>query len=124
MNLEHIAISVNSFNEINDFYIEFLELKQLRNFVLDKDLSKNIFNVNTDIPVYLLNKGNLTIEIFVIDQVKRDQVNHICFSIHDREKLYKKAQEKAYECIRIKRESSDLIFIKDKSRNIFEIKNM
>ena len=32
------------------------------------------------------------------------------------------SETKNYQCIRIEREFSDLIFIKDKSGNIFEIK--
>lgn len=124
MNLNHVAISINSIEEINDFYVNILEMQLMRQFDLNKNLAFNIFGLNTDIPVYLFNKGNLTLEIFVINQVSRNKVDHICFSVQDREKLYKKAQKKAYECIRIKRNSSDLIFIKDKSGNIFEIKNM
>lgn len=40
----------------------------------------------------------------------------------NREELVAKAEQNNYKCIRIEREISDLIFVKDKSGNIFEIK--
>jgi len=122
MNLEHVAISIISVDEIVNFYQNILGMKHLRDFILNKNLAFDIFGINTDIPVYLLNKGNVTIEIFVVGQASCEKVNHICFSMKDREMIYQKALEKKYECIKIERDSSDLIFIKDKSGNIFEIK--
>ncbi|MBC8486375.1 MAG: hypothetical protein H8D45_10090, partial [Bacteroidetes bacterium] len=50
--------------------------------------------------------------------------DHICLAIKDRETLITKAEAQNYECIRRKRDIFDLIFIKDKSGNIFEIKEM
>ncbi len=123
MNLNHVAISVNSIEEINDFYVNILEMQLMRQFDLNKNLAFNIFGLDSDIPAYLLTRGNLTLEIFIAKRDTGVKINHICFSVQDREILYKKAQEKAFECIRIKRDTSDLIFIKDKTGNIFEIKN-
>jgi catechol 2,3-dioxygenase-like lactoylglutathione lyase family enzyme len=49
-------------------------------------------------------------------------VNHLCISVENREKLIKEVQDRGYETIIIERKQPDLVFIKDKSGNIFEIK--
>ena len=123
MNLEHIAISVNSKDEITDFYQNILGMIQVRDFVIDKNLAFDIFGISADVPVYLLNKESLTLEIFVTEQENPKGFNHICFSVQDRNQVFKNAQEKAYKCILIKRDVNDIMFINDKAGNVFEIKN-
>ena len=122
MNLEHIAISINSLDEITDFYQNILGMQQVRSFILNKNLAYDIFGVNTDIPVYLLSRDNLYLEIFITKEKNQKGFNHICFSIQNRKQLFKNANEKAYKCILIKKDTNDLMFIKDKAGNVFEIK--
>jgi len=121
MMLEHIAITVNGSDEIINFYQNILGMEEVRNFVLDKSLSAKIFSVNKNLPVYLMQRDDLVLEIFIYKQ-NLQSVNHLCISVDNRENLTKKLQEKGYETIIIEREQPDLVFIKDKSGNIFEIK--
>jgi len=121
MMLEHIAITVNGSDEIINFYQNILGMEEGRNFVLDKSLSAKIFSVNKNLPVYLMQRDDLVLEIFIYKQ-NLQSVNHLCISVDNRENLTKKLQEKGYETIIIEREQPDLVFIKDKSGNIFEIK--
>ncbi|MDY6800281.1 MAG: VOC family protein [Bacteroidota bacterium] len=121
MKLEHIAITVNSSDEIINFYQNILGMEQVRNFVLDKTLSTKVFGVHKNLPVYLMKREDLAIEIFIYKQ-KLQSVNHLCISVENRENLIKEVQEKGYETIIIERGQPDLVFIKDKSGNIFEIK--
>ena len=122
MKLEHIAISVSDKSEIKEFYYNILEMNEVRSFILNKALARQIFNIAEEVSVFLMQKDELLFEIFVTKKQYKQGFRHICISIKNREELIKKAEQKAYKCIRIKREFSDLVFIKDKSGNIFEIK--
>ncbi len=122
MKLEHIGITISEQGEINNFYQNILGFKQLKTFTLNKTLSGKIFNIPIDTPVCLIQKDNLILEIFIYPDKVKQNFNHICLSVKDRENLITKAEAQKYECIRIKRDIFDLIFIKDKSGNIFEIK--
>ena len=121
MKLKHIAITIDNSDEIINFYQRILGMEEVRNFVLDKSLSAKIFGVKENLPVYLMQKDDLVLEIFIYKQ-NQQPVNHLCISVENREKLTKELQEKGYETIIIEREQPDLVFIKDKSGNIFEIK--
>lgn len=121
MKPEHIAITVTGSDEIINFYQRILGMEEVRNFVLDKSLSAKIFGVKENLPVYLMQKDDLVLEIFIYKQ-NQQPVNHLCISVEKREKLTKELQEKGYETIIIERKQPDLVFIKDKSGNIFEIK--
>jgi catechol 2,3-dioxygenase-like lactoylglutathione lyase family enzyme len=63
MKLEHIAITINYSDEIINFYERILGMEQARNFVLDKTLSTKIFGVNKNLPVYLMKREDLVLEI-------------------------------------------------------------
>ncbi|MGC9375106.1 MAG: VOC family protein [Bacteroidales bacterium] len=121
MKLEHIAITIDNSDEIINFYERILGMEQARNFVLDKTLSAKIFGVHKNLPVYLMKREDLVLEIFIYKQ-NLQSVNHLCISVENRENLIKEVQAKGYETIIIEREQPDLVFIKDKSGNIFEIK--
>ena len=122
MKLNHIAITVKEFSEIEKFYKDLLGMKDVRQFVLNKNLSRNIFSLENETTAYLLQKDDLFFEVFILPESFEKGFNHICISVPDREGLIKNAKEKNYEVTRIEREHFDLIFVKDKSGNIFEVK--
>ena len=123
MQLEHIAITVYDSNEISSFYKQILGMIEIKNFEIDKLLADKIFGIKKETQVYLLNNDQLFLEIFVDHKKQSQKYNHICIKINNRESLINKAIAANYECMQIERGSSDLVFIKDKSGNIFEIKN-
>jgi catechol 2,3-dioxygenase-like lactoylglutathione lyase family enzyme len=124
MKLEHIALTINNNDEIVDFYHNVLGMKTARAFTLNSELSDTIFKIIKDVHVYLLKKGNLFFEIFISPEKKSHGYDHVCISVTSREKMIQNAVKANYEVIQIERENSDLVFIKDKSNNIFEIKEM
>ena len=123
MKLEHIAISINDINEIENFYSDILGFSIIRKFEIDKNISEEIFNSNTEISVYIIANKDLSLEIFISPKQEKQTFNHICFSYENREILINKALEKHYKVIRINKKNNDLIFIKDNYGNSFEIKN-
>jgi len=122
MKLQHIALSITEPLEVRDFYQSLLGANAIRYFVLDKNLAGQIFGINRDTSVYLMQKDELFLELFLIPEQNNLNFHHICISIENRIQLFENALEKGYECIQIQRNENDLIFIKDKSGNIFEIK--
>ena len=122
MKLEHIALTISCQGDINDFYQNLLGFEQVKTFTLNKNLSGKIFDIFNDTPVFHMQKDNLVLEIFIYPDKVKQSLNHICLSVKDRDNLVRKAEAHNYNCIRIKRDVFDLIFIKDKGGNIFEMK--
>ncbi len=122
MKLNHIAITITDFSEIEGFYKNLLGMKDVRSFEISKDKVIEIFGIEKEITAYQLQKDDLVFEVFVLPKPFEKGFNHICISVPDREGLIVKARQDNYDVIRIEREHFDLIFVKDKSGNIFEIK--
>ncbi len=122
MNLEHIALTVTDYKEIGRFYHEILGFSEVRNFSMKKDLAMVIFGIEKETRVFHLQKDGLMLELFLMPEQFEHVYNHLCISVPDREEIVSKADQYAYECIRIRKQNSDMIFIRDKSRNLFELK--
>jgi len=122
MNLEHVALTITDHKEIENFYHEILGMSEIRNFVLDKDLAREIFGIEIETTVFHLQKDGPLLEIFLTREQFDNGFNHLCISFPNREKIIKRAVHHGYECIRLKRQHSDMIFLKDRSGNLFEIK--
>ena len=122
MKLNHIAITITDVSEIEGFYKNLLGMKDVRRFEISKDKVIEIFGIEKEIVAYQLQKDDLVFEVFVLLQTFEKGFNHICISVPDREELVRKAIKNSYNVTRIKREHFDLIFVKDRSGNIFEIK--
>lgn len=122
MTLEHIALTITDYNEIKQFYLEILEMNELRSFSLDKLLVREIFGIEESTTVVQVQKDQLLLEIFISSEEWDHPYHHICLSTAHREKMVKRAMQQSYKCIRLKRQNSDLIFISDRSGNLFELK--
>jgi catechol 2,3-dioxygenase-like lactoylglutathione lyase family enzyme len=124
MKLEHVALSITDPEDINHFYQDILGMVKVKGFVLNKSLANDIFGIEKDTEVFLLKNNLVFFEIFIIDSLYIDTFNHICLSFDDRKAIYEKAKKKGYTCIHKQKENSELLFIKDKSGNVFELKDM
>ena len=122
--LEHIGITINKESDIEAFYKDLLGMKEAHKFDLYKDLSEKLFGISNAVSVTYLSSDDLFLELFLTDRKQEPVYNHICISVLNRDSLIKKAKSVGFPVTQIKRESrDDLLFIRDNSGNVFEIKS-
>jgi len=121
--LEHIGITINEEGDIDAFYKDLLGLKEERRFELDEDFSEKLFGTGDRVSVTLLSGDDLLMELFLTEKSQTPVYNHICISVDNRGDIIKRAESTGFPVTRIERESgNDILFIRDRSGNIFEIK--
>ncbi len=120
--LNHIGITINDVSEIKNFYQAVLGLEIVKQFTINEDLSNQVFQINKETEVYVMKKDDLILELFINENPDFKSYNHICINVHSRSNLIKQAKNNNYTCIIIPRETFDLVFVKDRLGNIFEIK--
>ena len=126
MKIEHLAVSSNSEEDSDNFFIKLLGLKKLRSFVVSSDLMEQFFKVKKEHKVIRYGNEEVSIEVFITDDKSKvlDKFTHICLVIEDRAKLIDTARQMNYEVIKVPRKNSDVfyLFLKDKFGNLYEIK--
>ncbi len=126
MKIEHLAVSSNSEEDSDNFFIKLLGLKKLRSFVVSSDLMEQFFKVKNENKVIRYGNEGVSVEVFITDDKSKalDKFTHICLVIEDRAKLIDTARQMNYEVIKVPRKNSDVfyLFLKDKFGNLYEIK--
>ena len=89
MKIEHIAVSSNSEEKADIFFINLLELKKVRDFVVPEDLMEKFFNVKKDQRVLRYENEDLRVEAFITDYKNQalDKFTHTCLIVEDRIRL-------------------------------------
>lgn len=123
MRLNHIGINIIEESDIQGFYKDILAFKPEWDFALPTDISQQFFGINQETKVVVLKNETLKLELFVHHETLQCGYSHICIEVDDREETARKCLAGGYPVLRRKRENGDLLFIKDRSGNVFELKN-
>ncbi len=126
LKIEHIAVSSNSVEEADEFFINLLELKKERDFVVPDDLMEKFFGVKKAQRVLRYENEDLSIEAFITNDKNQspDRFTHTCLIVEDRTRLIERAKDLNIEVIQVPRKNSEgfYLFLKDNYGNLFEIK--
>ena len=120
---QHIGITITDKDDIESFYKTLLGLEEVKRFDLPEDLAEQLFDIRRKVPVTVVSRDDLVIELFLTDEQADHGFNHVGISVPDRQDLMKRAEGTRYEVTYIEREAkAPLLFITDRSGNRFEIK--
>jgi predicted enzyme related to lactoylglutathione lyase len=128
LKIEHIAVSSKSVEDSDSFFIELLDLKKERDFVVSEVLMEQFFGVRKTQRILRYGNENISVEAFIMDDDSKvlDKFTHTCLQIEDREKLIEKAKKLKFNVIKVPREDNEgfYLFLKDSYGNLFEINNI
>ena len=126
MKIEHIAVSSNSEEEADKFFINLLELKRERDFVVSEDLMEQFFSIKKAQRIIRYENEDLSVEAFITDDKNQalDKFTHTCLIVENRIKLIERARKLNIKVIQVPRKNSEgfYLFIQDSYGNLFEIK--
>ncbi|MDD3625950.1 MAG: hypothetical protein PHV06_01395 [bacterium] len=124
MKINHIGIVNRDRIDAEKFYINLLEFELKYEFILQRDLSEFLFGHKSEIPVLILERGNIVIEIFIVPDFINSIPNipHICIQTDNLEEYLELLRRNGVELITFTRDGKEKYFIKDLSNNLIEMK--
>ncbi len=120
--MQHVALQYKNKSESDIFFREILGLELIKEFKLSKLLAKQIFNVSEEINVFLYANKDLAFEIFITDYKTEYFFNHVCIKVPDKEEFVKKCKNNDLKPFFVEKGDKKLLFVKDFSDNLYEIK--
>ncbi|MDD5084491.1 MAG: hypothetical protein PHE61_00410 [Candidatus Omnitrophica bacterium] len=120
--LNHIALEVSKKRQAEVFYSSILGLRKEREFVVSREIGERVFGIADDVPVIVFSGGGVTFEIFVTGRRKIVPYSHVCLNVTNRAELIKTCEASGISLTRLPKEGKELIFIRDFSGNLFEVK--
>ena len=120
--LQHIAINCKSREDANIFFTKILDLKLQKSYSLNPELSKQIFNTFKQVDIFVYGDNFIVFEVFITQKEIKHFFEHVCIKLTDKKKFIEKCKKYGLKPYQINKEKKKLLFVKDFSGNLYEIK--
>lgn len=120
--LNHIALQYSDRKKAEIFFIDILGIPKTRSFTLSDQLSEKVFGIGKTIDIDVFDNGNVRFEIFIIDHENKPSFLHTCIEIDNKEEFINSCKKNGLEPYIIPRGEKELLFVRDFSDNLYEIK--
>ncbi len=124
MRLHHVAVVCGSRENADLFYRDLLGLKPVKDQVIDRNLSEEIFGMACDCRIIFYANERFAVEVFVPagPVERRASFRHICLVVPDLAGFETACRDAGMDVKRIARGEGHLTFVRDPDGNLFEIK--
>ena len=125
MHLKHVGLTSSSEENADTFYADLLGLTKSDPKALPIELSKAIFNVDSELVMINYQDDNTHFEIFITGESRGNsrQIAHVCIEVDSLEVFLEKCRRLTVDIARIPKGDKTLTFIRDFDGNLFEIKS-
>ena len=120
--LQHVALQNTDKKEAEIFFSNILGLQLIKIFAITKELSKSIFGIKEDVNIQVYGNEKTQFEVFITKNQRKHGFEHICIKIKNKEEFIKRCKKHDIKPIFVKKGEKTLLFIRDFSGNLYEIK--
>ena len=122
MMIKHIALECEDREKAKKFFTEILGLPLTREFEISSELSKSIFGIDDACEIITFDDGNACFELFITKRPHSINYDHVCIEVDEMEGFISHCKNNGIEPIIVPKGEKSLVFVKDFSGNLFEIK--
>lgn len=120
--LNHVALQFQDSEKAEIFFTKILGLSLKKNFTISPELSNNIFGIKENVEIHVYENQDTSFEVFITKQSKKPGYMHTCIEIKNKEEFMKRCRKYNIEPIMVEKNGKKLLFIRDFSNNLYEIK--
>lgn len=124
MVLKHVALVCGSEENSDKFYEQLLGLAKINSKILPRELSRQIFDLDSELQIINYADDTIHFEIFINSKESIDvkRIEHVCLEIEDMAAFLTQCRAMGVKVRQIPKGDKLLVFIKDYDGNLFEIK--
>jgi len=118
----HVALEYADKDKADLFFSTILGMEKVKSSTLPDDVSDAIFGIRRSVDMEVYDNGMWRVEVFITGNSKDSGYEHTCIEVKDRKEFMQQCAKYSIEPIAIKMGGKDLLFVRDFSNNLFEIK--
>ncbi len=124
MNIRHVGLVCSSEQNADRFYGDFLGLKKSEKKLIPSAITKPLFNIDEGLELFDFSGDALQVEVFIHDGEGEEvgPIAHVCLNVTDPDALLARARAMDVPVLRVPRGDTEVIFVRDRDGNLFEIK--
>ena len=120
--LNHVALHCNDKEKAETFFTEVLELPIKKKFTVSRELSEAIFGIDESVDVEVYDNNETIFEIFITQTEEKRGYGHVCIEIDNKKEFIDRCKQYGIKPMFITKGGKNLLFVRDFSGNLFEIK--
>jgi hypothetical protein len=120
--LQHVALQYTDKKQADIFFIKILGLQPIKSFDLSEELSEQIFGIKEIAKIQVYANDKAYFEIFITKKPVDHGFEHVCIKIGNKEEFIENCKKHGIKPFFVKKGEKTLLFVKDFSNNLFEIK--
>lgn len=120
--LNHVALQCNDKERAETFFTEVLGLPIKKKFTVTRELSKAIFGIDESVDVEVYDNNETRFEIFITQTEEKRGYGHVCIEIDNKKEFIDRCKQHGIKPMVITKGGKNLLFVRDFSGNLFEIK--
>ena len=117
----HVALQCNDKEKVEIFFTEVLGLPIKKKFTASRELSETIFGIDESVDVEVYGNNETRFEIFITQTEEKRGYGHVCIEI-DKKKFIDRCKQHGIKPMVITKDGKNLLFVRDFTGNLFEIK--
>lgn len=119
--INHVALQCFDKEKAEIFFNKILGFSKLKSFTLSEELSESIFGIRRSVEIDVYDNGVTRFEVF-IDQASKSRYEHTCIEVINKKEFMARCKKYGLEPLIVKKGDKDLLFVKDFSNNLYEVK--
>lgn len=120
--LNHVALLYSDKEKAEIFFTKILGIPKVKTFALSKNLSEAIFGINSGVEIDVYDNGRARFEVFIGKTGEKPTYEHICIKIENKKEFIDRCKKYGIEPLIVKKEGKNLLFVRDFSDNLYEVK--
>jgi len=122
--LNHVALQYSDKSKAKIFFTDILKIPKIRSFSLNNDLSENIFGLKENVDIDVYDNGEVRFEVFYTGKLNKSSFSHFCIEIENKQDFIEICKKNGLNPFIIKKDQKELLFVKDFSNNLYEVKEL
>ena len=121
--LHHVGLHSRTKESADLFFSKILQIPLNRTFEVPDELAENIFGIKKTVQVHVYEHQNTRFEVFISEHhTHQPGYNHVCVDVKSKTEFQKRCIEHGLQPFVVMKGEKELLFVKDFSGNLFEIK--
>ena len=119
--IQHVAVECSDQQSADRFFTTILKIPKIKSTLLSKELSAVIFGINKNVPIEIYDNGKMRVEVFINTTRREPTYDHICIKVDDKSDFFTECKQQGLDPFFVEKEGKQLLFVRDFSKNLFEV---
>jgi catechol 2,3-dioxygenase-like lactoylglutathione lyase family enzyme len=121
--MNHVGLHSRTKESADMFFTDILRIPLNRTFDVPARLTEEIFGIKESVKVHVYEHHDTRFEVFISNNLPHQPgYNHICVDVESKTEFQRRCREYGLQPFVVMKGEKELMFVKDFSGNLFEIK--